>query len=238
MCADYAVAMTVALVEDIGPRPPGAPGAQSCAGAHPDAVRCDRHEPAGPSDDEEAGARTGACSERRARRCLAGRVLVLNASFEPISVVSARRAVVLVLAHRAEALEVTDARIASERLDLAVPAVVRLLRYVRVPHRRRAPLSRRAVLTRDDWTCQYCGERAEGIDHVLPRSRSGDHEWENVVAACRPCNARKGDRLLDETPFRLQRTPIAPPAMSAAALQLRRVPDAWAAYLLPDRPAR
>jgi 5-methylcytosine-specific restriction endonuclease McrA len=163
--------------------------------------------------------------------------LVLNATYEPISVVSARRALILLLLEKAEAVEASTAVVHSETLELHVPSVVRLRSFVRVPYRRRAALSRRAVLARDGWACQYCGERADGIDHVVPKSRNGGHTWENVVAACRSCNARKGDRLLNETPFRLSRRPTAPPAMSAAALQLRRVPETWTPYLLPHMAA-
>lgn len=170
------------------------------------------------------------------RHPLSERALVLNATFEPISVVSARRALVLVLARRAEALERSPVSVHSEHLEVHVPSVVRLLNYIRVPHRRRAPLSRRAVLARDRWLCQYCGAPADGIDHVQPRSRNGPHEWENVVAACRQCNARKADKLLSETNFSLRTPPAAPPAMSAAALQLKVVPRSWEAYLLPDLP--
>lgn len=166
------------------------------------------------------------------------RSLVLNATYEPISIVSWRRAVVLVVGGRAEAVESDGHTARSERLAVEVPSVVRLTRYVRIPRHRHAPLSRRAVLVRDRWTCQYCGDRADGIDHVRPRSRQGPHAWDNVVAACRSCNARKGDRLLSETPFRLRAAPTAPPAMSAAALALRTVPAAWAGYLPPDRPVR
>lgn len=186
--------------------------------------------------DAHPVSREGAISTRPRRHSLAERALILNATFEPISVVSARRALVLVLASRAELIEESAGRVKSEHLEIAVPSVVRLSTYVRVPHRRRAPLSRRAVLARDRWKCQYCGDPADGIDHVRPRSRNGPHEWENVVAACRQCNARKADLLLSETNFALRRPPAAPPAMSAAALQLRTVPDAWEAYLLPDVP--
>ncbi len=166
------------------------------------------------------------------------RALVLNATFEPISVVSWRRAIVLVVGGRAEAVASDGGSVRSERLAVDVPSVVRLRQYVRIPHRRHAPLSRRAVLVRDRWTCQYCGDRADGVDHVRPRSRDGEHRWENVVAACRSCNARKGDRLLSETSFRLRCRPAAPPVMSAAALALRTVPPSWRPYLPPDVPRR
>jgi 5-methylcytosine-specific restriction endonuclease McrA len=166
------------------------------------------------------------------------RALVLNATFEPISVVSWRRAIVLVVGDRAEAVATDGGSVRSERLVVEVPSVVRLRRFVRIPHHRHAPLSRRAVLVRDRWTCQYCGARADGVDHVRPRSRDGEHRWENVVAACRGCNARKGDRLLSETSFRLRCRPAAPPVMSAAALALRTVPPSWRPYLPPDVPWR
>ncbi len=161
------------------------------------------------------------------------RTLVLNATYEPISVVPSRRALILLLMDKGEAVVVSEAVVRSEKLEISVPSVLRLRTYVRVPYRRRAALSRRAVLARDDYRCQYCDSRAEGIDHIVPRSRKGTHTWENVVAACRPCNARKGDRLLEESGLRLSRYPTAPPAMSAAALQLRRIPEPWAPYLLP-----
>src|SRR5690606_3289005 len=124
-------------------------------------------------------------------------VLVLNASYEPINVCSTRRAVILVLKEKAEILERSGTPIRSERSTFTRPAVIRLVTYVRVPrnaHSRR--ISRKAVLARDSWTCQYCGERKPGmtIDHVIPRSRGGQSVWENIVAACGSCNRRKGDR--------------------------------------------
>lgn len=157
--------------------------------------------------------------------------LVLNASYEPLCVVSARRAVVLVLAEKAEVLESNGARMRSERIDMAVPSVVRLRTYVRVPVRRRAPLNRRAVFARDGGRCQYCAGPAESIDHVVPRSRGGGHQWENVVAACRSCNARKRDRLLSETTMALRRLPRVPRELTWVTVAVGRVPDDWQPYL-------
>jgi len=159
--------------------------------------------------------------------------LVLNATYEPLSVVSARRAVVLVLAARAEVLHDTGAAMHSERLTVPVPSVVRLRSYVRVPYRRRAPLNRRAVFARDEHRCQYCGGPAESIDHVVPRSKGGPHTWENVVAACRACNVRKGDRLLAQTSMRLRRPPAAPHETAWIAVAVGTVPPDWEPYLQP-----
>ncbi len=138
------------------------------------------------------------------------RVLVLNASYEPLSVVTARRAVVLVLNQKATVVVHRDESWNSERSSLLVPSIVRLTRFVKVPYRRAAPVTRRAVFGRDGHRCQYCGAAAESIDHVTPRSRGGDHSWENVVACCRSCNIRKGDRLIGEAGFKLASAPGPP----------------------------
>jgi len=117
-----------------------------------------------------------------------GRALVLNATFEPLGLVSTRRALLLVLATKAELVHATERVFRSERAALPEPSVVRLARYVRVPHDRTVAVNRRTVFARDSHRCQYCGLAAESIDHVLPRSRGGPHAWDNVVAACRRCN--------------------------------------------------
>jgi len=160
------------------------------------------------------------------------RALVLNATFEPISVVSQRRAMVLVLGGKADSIHQTNRVFRSERFSIQLPSVVRLCYMVKVPFRRRAPLHRRAVFTRDQHVCQYCGAAAEGIDHVVPRSRGGEHIWENVVACCRPCNVRKGDRYLgDIGAMNLNAAPSAPAAMSWVSMSVRSVPTEWGTYL-------
>jgi 5-methylcytosine-specific restriction endonuclease McrA len=159
------------------------------------------------------------------------RALVLNASYEPLAVVSYRRAVVLVLAEKADVLHDTGEHLHSARLTLAIPSVIRLRQFVKVPYRRRAPLNRRAVFARDAHRCQYCGGPAESIDHVVPRSRGGRHEWENVVAACRPCNVRKRDRLLHETSMHLRRPPMVPRELTWVVVAVGRVPATWEPYL-------
>ncbi len=159
------------------------------------------------------------------------RALVLNATFEPIGVVSTRRAAVLALAGKVDVLAESDAPLRSERVTLASPSVVRLRYFVKVPFRRHAPLSRRAVYARDDNTCQYCGRRAESIDHVQPRSRGGRHEWTNVVACCRRCNTTKGNRLLSETSMRLRRRPTAPSGDVWVTVAVPTIPASWDPYL-------
>jgi 5-methylcytosine-specific restriction endonuclease McrA len=136
-------------------------------------------------------------------------VLVLNASYEPLNLVNVKRAVVLVLKKKAEILEQREGEIRSERMTMPLPSVIRLVYFVRVPYRS-VSLSRRAVFIRDNHTCQYCGARAESIDHVIPRSRGGEHKWENVVAACRRCNTRKMNKSPSEAGLKLLRKPFEP----------------------------
>lgn len=160
------------------------------------------------------------------------RVLILNASYEPLSVVPARRALVLVLNQKATVVVHRDEAWHSESETFPVPSIVRLNRFVKVPYRRAAPVTRRAVFGRDGHRCQYCGSPAESIDHVVPRSRGGDHTWENVVACCRSCNIRKGDRMPGESGFKLSKTP-GPPRRYAwiyASAGFQMDPD-WKPYL-------
>src|SRR6476469_2113059 len=120
--------------------------------------------------------------------------LVLNATYEPLGVVSVRRATILVLSSKAVCLADGDGVFHSEREMLPIPLVVRLTRFVRVPYRPYVGLSRRAIFAPDGGRCAYCRGAAETIDHVMPRSRGGGHLWENVGAACAKCNHTKGDK--------------------------------------------
>jgi 5-methylcytosine-specific restriction endonuclease McrA len=159
------------------------------------------------------------------------KVLVLNATYEPLCVVPIRRAVVLVLKRKAEVLHAGERALHSERLSFPVPSVIRLAYFVSVPFRARAALNRRAVFVRDGHRCQYCGAVAENIDHVVPRSRGGEHVWENVVAACRPCNSRKEDRLLHEAGLALRRPPVAPKELGWFLVGMATVDPHWEPYL-------
>ena len=138
------------------------------------------------------------------------RALVLNATFEPLCVVPDRRALVLVLAQKAAPVEHTERVARSERRVEPVPSVVRLIRYVRVPHRAHVPLTRRAVFARDGGRCVYCDSPATSLDHVVPRSRGGLHVWENVVSACRRCNHVKADRDVSDLGWRMRHAPFQP----------------------------
>ena len=157
--------------------------------------------------------------------------LVLNASSEPLCVVSGRRAAVLVLTAKAVPVAEGDGVLHSERTELPVPAVVRLARYVKVPYRPTVPLTRKAVFARDGGRCVYCGAPATSLDHVVPKSRGGAHAWENVVSACGRCNHVKADRGIAELGWRLRTSPRAPSSAAARVVGARRMDPRWAPYL-------
>lgn len=137
-----------------------------------------------------------------------GKVLVLNASYEPLNITSWRRAVVLLLKGKAEQVEHNGKVLYT---GLPLPTVIRLRHYIRVPYKE-IPLTRRNILHRDGHSCQYCGYAGDELtlDHVLPRSRGGDDSWENMVTACVRCNVKKGNRTPKEANLLLRTTPRKP----------------------------
>ena len=142
-------------------------------------------------------------------------MLLLNTTFEPLTALPLRRAVVLVVCGKAEVVhgDPSGIELHSASDSVVVPSVIRLATYVRVPYRARVPLTRAGLMHRDRHRCAYCGGRAETIDHVIPRSRGGEHTWQNCVACCVRCNHRKADKLLSELGWRLRVVPRAPRGM-------------------------
>ncbi len=167
---------------------------------------------------------------------LSDRTLLLDVGYRPLSIVSVRRALLLLITEKAEMVHESDHLVRSERLELAAPSIARLCYQVAAPYRRRAPLHKKAVFARDAYLCQYCGRRAECIDHVYPRSKGGEHEWENVVACCRSCNAAKGDTLPEHSKFKLRTPPYAPEPIAVAAALRRGLPPEWETYILNPLP--
>src|ERR1700709_1974204 len=159
-----------------------------------------------PSEHQRHGPRTSPTT------AMGGRVLVLNATYEPINVCTVRRAVVLLLKDKAEVIEHADWLLHSESTSMSRPVVIRLVSYVRIPrdtHRRK--ITRRAVFARDDWTCQYCGSRPQlTVDHVIPRSKGGASDWTNIVPGWPPANRRKGDWLPARANMHPRHKPAAP----------------------------
>lgn len=163
------------------------------------------------------------------------RVLVLNATYEPLSIVSVQRAVVLLLKEKAELVEAAAERLHASRTSLPVPLVIRLVYYVRIPHPVVLAPTRRSVALRDNFTCQYCGATpGRGLltlDHIVPRSRGGATTWENVVSACRQCNMKKGDRTPEEAHMALRKTPGRPHYVAFLLLSEAASKDVWRKYV-------
>lgn len=159
------------------------------------------------------------------------RTLVLNAGYEPLAVVSFRRALVLVLAGKASVLAADDHPVVASTTSLPRPSVILLTRYVRVPFGRSVPVSRRGVLRRDRHLCAYCGTTAGTVDHVLPRSRGGQDSWENLVACCVRCNNAKGNRTAEEMGWTLHTRPVAPHGPTWVVRGTERRHQTWEDYL-------
>ncbi len=162
-------------------------------------------------------------------------VLVLNATYEPLNIVPVHRAIVLLLKEKAEIVEAAKHQLHAEHLAIRWPLVIRLVAYVPIPRRLPLPLSRRTVIARDLYTCQYCGAQPNRheltVDHVSPRSRGGTTIWENVVTACAPCNRRKGNRLPEEAHMVLRSKPARPHFVAIVLLGEANAHDVWRKYL-------
>lgn len=157
-------------------------------------------------------------------------VLVLNATFEPLSLVSVRRAVVLLLREKAELVEATERILHSASHALPEPLVIRLTRYVRLPYRS-VPPTRNAVILRDGYMCQYCGgapgKHSLTVDHVVPRCLGGDHSWSNLATACKRCNSKKGGMIPREAGMKLLRRPFEPTYVALVLLSNPTAASRW-----------
>ncbi len=162
--------------------------------------------------------------------------LLLNSSFEPVKVVSWKKAVVMVLLGKVEVVEEYDRMIRGISFALRLPAVIRLNRYIK-KRTLIIKFSRQNVYIRDGGRCQYCGsffsERDLTYDHVVPRSKGGETEWTNVVTCCTRCNLKKGGRTPEEAGMALIRKPKPPiwiPLLTMS-LGLKETPEPWRDYL-------
>ncbi len=160
------------------------------------------------------------------------RTLVLNAGYEPLGVVSFRRALLLVLNQKATVLRpFAELTVHSATEEFEMPSVILLARYVRIPGLRKVPLSRRGVLKRDAHRCAYCNRSATTVDHVLPKSKGGRDCWENLVACCLKCNNTKGDKTLGEIGWSLGFTPRMPTSADFTLRGADRLEPEWNDFL-------
>ncbi|MBT8401808.1 MAG: HNH endonuclease [Rhodothermia bacterium] len=161
-----------------------------------------------------------------------GHVLILNRDYSAVTICSVKRAMILLHLRKVELVEaLSDRYVRTTSTHHPWPSVVRLNLYIRVPYRR-IMLTRKNVIRRDGFRCQYCHSRDRlTIDHVLPKSRGGKDSWENLVAACVPCNNRKGNRTPDEARMRLARKPFRPSHVMFIRDYVESVEDCWKPYL-------
>jgi 5-methylcytosine-specific restriction endonuclease McrA len=160
-------------------------------------------------------------------------VLVLNFTYEAINVTSFQRAVKLIFAGKAEVVHDRDRVISSASFSMRMPSIIRLLYYIRRP-RQKVALTKKNILLRDDYTCQYCGrkgERTMTVDHVIPRSKGGPSTWENLVCACIRCNNRKNDRTPEDANMHLIRKPRQPKYIPWIRVKRHTLPGEWYKFL-------
>ena len=165
------------------------------------------------------------------------RVLVLNQSYEPIMVIGAKRAIILILSEKVDALENYRELIHSAYLTLPLPSVIKLKQYARI-RRKDIVLSRKNILKRDNHTCQYCGIRSVPmtIDHIISRHRGGEDSWYNLVAACVICNTRKGNRTPRESQMKLKKRARKPTMILHLQKFVKQFQGTWRPYLFMQDP--
>ncbi|MEK7818575.1 MAG: HNH endonuclease [Bacteroidota bacterium] len=158
---------------------------------------------------------------------------MLNQNYEPLSICNVKKAVVLLLLDKAEVVLTSETRVLrSISRIIPLPSVVRLSMYIRLPYKK-IILSRKNILRRDNHQCQYCGKSHSvlTVDHILPKSRSGEETWENLVCACVGCNNHKGDRTPDEARMHLLRRPSKPNHVTFLRQFVSKIDDGWKPYL-------
>jgi len=164
-----------------------------------------------------------------------GQVLVLNLDYQPINICCTRRAVKLIWLGKAEVIEDRGAFISSPGCSLPYPSVIKLQYLVHRP-KLNLKLSRKAILARDAYQCQYCGRRGikMTVDHVIPRRMGGTFSWDNLVCACHACNAKKGDRMPHDAGLKLLKKPRKPsffPQISYSLFCQSMHEEDWRKYL-------
>jgi 5-methylcytosine-specific restriction endonuclease McrA len=171
-----------------------------------------------------------------------GHALVLNATFEPLHIVTWQRAIQLLFQGKVEVVEESDREIRTVRFTIKAPAVLRLLQYVPLSRKKQLiRFSRANIFVRDQNVCQYCGGKFNRthltLDHVIPIVQGGKKSWENIVTACKPCNQRKGGRTPAQAGMQLIKKPKCPTWLPTATVHMGATvtPDRWKIYLKLER---
>ena len=166
------------------------------------------------------------------------KVLLLNASYEPLNLISRERAIKLMFLEKIQVIVESSEEWRSVTMAIKVPSVVRLLEYVKHRKYTKIRFSRRNVLIRDDFTCQYCAKEFPAdkltMDHVVPRAQGGKTEFTNIVTACRPCNLKKDDKRLHHTGMKLIKRPKEPQMilLTMRIARYKKVPQEWQQFML------
>jgi 5-methylcytosine-specific restriction endonuclease McrA len=162
------------------------------------------------------------------------RVLVLNQDYSPLTICSVERAFVLLYLNKAELLnEVEGKQLRTVSTTFPYPSVVRILNYANIPYRG-VVLTRHNIFRRDEFQCQYCGSDSNlTLDHLIPRSKGGKSNWNNLVTACKACNAKKGDNTPEEAGMKLAKNPVKPSYLMFLRKSVTPFNEAWLRYLEP-----
>ena len=164
---------------------------------------------------------------------LSRKVLVLNQSYEPLMVIAAKRAIILLLSEKGECIANYSDIIHSQSFSMNLPSVIRVNKYIRF-FRSDVLLNRINILKRDDFICQYCSKRSNSmtIDHVVPKNKGGVDRWDNLVAACSKCNTKKGNNLLENIEMKLSKKPKKPNYLFYFKQYINTgIQDSWKEYL-------
>ena len=161
------------------------------------------------------------------------KTLILNSTFQPLSLATPQRALALLYSRKINVLKESNINLRSVEQSFYIPKVAALTYYVKAPYARRVALNGENIFIRDSYLCQYCGNDAESIDHIVPKSKGGLHEWSNVVACCKKCNLLKADKQLSKTILNLQKNPTVPEGNFWIKTIIGNNPDPdWKEYLI------
>ena len=167
---------------------------------------------------------------------LSEKVLLLNSSYEPMTVINGKKAILMILSDKVESIEKSKYFVNSSNLKLTLPSVIKLKNYIYLKTKS-IPLTRQNIIKRDDCRCQYCGKYSKKItiDHVIPKVKNGKDTWENLVCACVECNFKKGNKLIHEINMHLFRKPKKPSYIYQLQRSVNKTNKSWKPYLFMDK---
>lgn len=153
------------------------------------------------------------------------RVILLNGDYSYLNTISWKKAMCLITKGKVEVIKASKKIIRSveNAWEITIPIVLRLIKFIRTIYKTRVPFSKRNILYRDEFTCQYCGQKRPKltVDHIIPKSRGGRSSFENCVASCKPCNNKKENRTPSEAKMPLLRKPVQPTIMEFLHLRMK-----------------